>query len=200
MPNQSLPSRRRGGTSIASIFAILSLTSILATIAWVARPMYLHADITPTPQTITAANPRHQQIIQLLADLLQNSSNVTAIHPRDPSPYAEVVLRTSGQGQPVTADQIALLSHSRVLQTITLYTLNDPQLTFTHDELPHSDFPNRWRDNPNVHPTLLATSISDMHIEQVHPNQLLIVLTWDANSVDGEDKASLLVNVTTNTQ
>lgn len=196
--DQQAPGYRTGrssrrGVSTTSILVALSIVGTLAGTAWIARPAYLHAK-SPEHEPIAAASEHHQEVINLIADLVRSSAEVIAIHQRGYTPYVELVLRTAGEGEAMAADEIALISHSRVLQSITLYTHDDVEEAFSDLTPAGRDFPGKWRGSPQVKPRLLAAGVSDMLIDQVEPGMLRIALTWAADSADGLDNATVYVN------
>lgn len=186
------PRRADAGSAISSALIAISITGVVATTAWVARPAYLHAQ-SPTHESVAARSERNQEIVDLLANLIGSSAEVVAVYPRGATPYAEVVLRIAGEGDAVQSDEVAVLSHSRVLQSLMLYTHGDVQDDLHRAELFASGFPDRWRGDPNVKPILLASGLSDMDVQVVEPGLLRIALTWAADSADGEDESMVYV-------
>lgn len=191
----------------------MSVTGALAATVWVARPAYLHGQ-SITYETVTARSEVHQEIIDLIATMIGSSAEVAAIHLREQSPYLEIVMRIEGEGDTVEPEQVVLLTHSRLLQTVTLWQMtagNRPPAAgetpadnrqpaagasraLAKADLYKRDFPDRWRSNPAVQPVLLAAGLSDFHVQAMERGVLRITLTWDVNSADGEDEAALSVH------
>lgn len=184
----------RRGSAMTTTLIALSIAASLAATAWFASPAYLHAGSTSQHEAVVAQSERHQQIIELIANLIGSSAEVIAIYPRGVTPYAEVVLRLAGAGESVNGDEIALLSHSRLLQTVTLYTHSEGDHELTRSELLDRGFPDQWRGDPLVQPRLLAAGLSDMQVQVVQSPIVRIALTWAADSADGEDEALVYVN------
>jgi hypothetical protein len=204
--------RRRGGT-LGAVLVTLSLVGTLTVTTVVVAPRYLAAE-TPQPQAVAAASVVHQDLIDDLAGIVGRSVGVMAVHERGPTPYMEMVLWLADapggvDGRP-DASELAVLSHSGVLQTITIYRLAADAETAgpVHDSRRGPAFCNRWRARPDVVPLVLARGVSDMRVERVGSVQdewvawgkwgglqrLRLSLTWASDSADGPDEASVLVN------
>ena len=205
--------RRRGGT-LGAVLLTLSLVGTVTVTTVVLAPRYLAAD-TPPPQEVAAAGVVHQELIDGLARIVGQSVGVLAVHDRGPTPYMEMVLWLSdapgGVGGRPDDRELAVLSHSAVLQTITIYRLAADEETTAGpilDSRRGPEFCNRWRAHPEVMPLVLARGVSDMRVEQVVSDQdewvawgtwgglqrLRLSLTWAPDSTDGPDEASVLVN------
>ena len=194
---------RRGGT-LASWLLALSILSAFGFTAAVVTPGFIHASGTVTPTGMAARSPDHQRLIDSLGALIGRSGKVLAIHDRGPTPYMEVLLWMDDAKNPGTIDagELALLSHSRVLQTITYYTLaegRDPASYHGGFDQLGPAFCNQWRAGPEVMARVIGAGVSDMRVEPVEagptgPALLRISLTWGPNSTDGPDEASVLVD------
>ncbi|MCH6550395.1 MAG: hypothetical protein IH804_00065, partial [Planctomycetes bacterium] len=149
-------------------------------------------------------SPDHQRLIESLGALIGRSSKVLAIHDRGPTPYMEVLLWVDDAKNPGTLDagELALISHSRVLQTITYYTLGEvgtgSGFGGAFDQFGPA-FCDRWRAEPDVMARMIGAGVSDMRVEPVEggptgPALLRISLTWGPDSTDGPDEASVLVD------
>jgi hypothetical protein len=107
--------------------------------------------------------------------------------------------------------EVAVLSHSAILQTITIYRLDPEERSAEGPVLDFSSGPgfcDRWRAHPGVVPLVLARGVSDMRVERVNSaedewvaggrwgglQRVRLSLTWASDSVDGPDEASVLVN------
>lgn len=206
------PTTRRGSTTNGLLVACSVIGTFIVTAA-IVTPLSLHAsDDKDGPQVIAARQEHHQQVIEAIATLLGRSEEIVAVHDRGESPFVEVVLRLQDKGgSELAEDEIAVLSHSEVLQTITFYTLPeqaapDPERRQVfadagrrREQLTKPRFCTLWRSDPGVVPRVIATGVTDMTIEQVErlsPDRvrLWIELTWGPNSSDGEDSASVFVH------
>ena len=192
------PSLRRG-SALQTVLITMCLISTLLVTAWLSRPVFVRAQST-APVTITAHHLQHQHIIESIAALIAGSSKVLAIHPRGHSPFVEIVLRMEAAEQHISPSEIAVISHSRILQTITFYSLEASD----EDQVPGSfadaeallqpGFCDRWRGSEYVMPRVLARGILDMVISPTTDERyLLFELTWASDSADGMDKASVLI-------
>ncbi|MHC4100057.1 MAG: hypothetical protein ACYTEY_13040 [Planctomycetota bacterium] len=192
----------------------MSLVGAATVTTVIVAPRYLAAEPPPS-QDVAAASIVNQELIDDLADIVGRSVGVLAVHDRGPTPYVEIVLWLADapggvDGRPDDRE-LAVLSHSAVMQTITIYRLGDgdestPQRLLDSHRGP--DFCNRWRAHPNVMPLVLARGVSDMRVERVDSDQdewvawgrwgglqrLRLSLTWASDSTDGPDEASVSVN------
>jgi hypothetical protein len=204
--------RRRGGT-LGGVLVTLSLVGTLTVTTVLVAPRYLAAE-PPAPQGVGAASVVHQELIDDLAGIVGRSVGVLAVHEPGPTPYMEMVLwLTDGpgatDGRPDDRE-LAVLSHSAVLQTITIYRLaaDEEMAGPVLDALGGTAFCDRWRAHPNVVPLVLARGVSDMRVGRVDSahdewvawgtwgglQRLRLSLTWASDSTDGPDEASVLVN------
>ena len=199
---------RRGGTT-GGLLVTLSLLGALAATAAVVTPAWLLASPNPAPQTVTARAPAHQEVIELLGSLISRSREVLAVHPRGADPYLEIVLwLEDGENRGrVDPDEIAVITHSEVMRTITYFGLEEEGADAEGGEhaVDASDIRRRafcaaWRSRPDVPPRVLATGIATMEVQAVPRSAegrrlLRISLTWPADLADGPDEASVLLDV-----
>ncbi len=197
------PDYRRGIT-LGGVIAALSTATVLSVTAAVVTPRYLLAQSVAS-DVIAARNANNQQFITGLGALVGRSVEVLAVWPRGDTPYLELVLWLEDRGRPGRLDQseLAVVSHSEVLQTIVLYRRSEDEADgpggLARVEAQGAGFCDRWRANPNVWPTVLATGVTDMRVEQTGrpyeaTQRLRITLTWSSDSSDGPDEASVLVD------
>lgn len=198
--------------------AAIGVVGTFAAVVYVVVPSGLHGGAAvSSAQPIEAEYEANQLLIESLAALIGHSADVIAVHPRTASPYMEIVLRLHGpeHAAEVPAEDIAVLSHSSVLHTIMLYTLEEqPERgrgetrsrsgrafarPLMREQLVDPAFCAQWRSNPNVKPRLLARGLSDMQVQSVGDSEegsstLRLSLTWSPDSADGGDTAAVLVN------
>ncbi len=183
----------------------LSLVATLSATAVIFAPRYLNA--SPTAAAVVAAQSEaNQQTIELIANLIGRSVEVMAVRQRGATPYLELVLWLDDRddaGQ-VNRGELAVLSHSEILQTVILYELAPDENDLTWQSVPRSGvlspgFCDAWRADKAVTPRVLATGIAQMQVHEggqpeagVQPLQL--TLTWAPNSADGSDEASVFVD------
>ncbi len=201
---------RRGGT-LAGLLITLSLVGALSVTAVVVAPRYLAAGPPRRmqPQVQAARADAHQEQIDALAALIGRSAGVLAIQQRGPTPYLEMVLWLQDDDSEGIQDQadeseLAVLSHSQVLRTITIYRLADGEEAAAEGQWDPRQpagaaFCDRWRADPRVGSMVLIAGVSDMRVEPLEPPQegsqrLRIELTWASDSADGADEASVLVD------
>jgi len=201
----------RGGT-INGMLVTLSILGSLTAATFYVAPQYLAAD-PASPSAVPAAHGDHQRLIDLVATLIAQSVGVLAIHPRGASPFQEMVLwlaDNDAEGADGRADEseLAILSHSSVMQTITIYRAPGGRISSAHVARKSSEFCRRWRADPGVNGLVLGRGVSDMRVETVGGQEdqweqsgqwgalqrLRVTLTWADDSADGADEASVLVD------
>ena len=207
-------SARRGGT-INGMLVTLSILGALTTATIFVAPQYLAAQSQPPLGPVIAASaPAHQALIDDLATVIEQSVGVLAIHRRGATPYEEVVLWLADNDDGGTrgrADrpELAVLSHSNVLHTVTVYQMTGNSATAPLGVGRTSpEFCRRWRANERVTSVVLGRGVADMRVEPVGERhdqwgesdrwgalqRLRLTLTWAQDSVDGADEASVLVD------
>jgi hypothetical protein len=205
---------RRGGT-LGAVLLTLSLLGGLTVTTVVLAPRYISADPPPPPEAVAATRPAHQELIENLAEIVGRSVGVLTVQDRGPTPYVEMVLwladAPGGVGGKPDDVEVAVLSHSAILQTITIFRLDPEERSAEGPSLEFRSGPgfcDRWRAHPSVVPLVLARGVSDMRVDRVVSAQdewvawgrwgglqrLRLSLTWASDSVDGPDEASVLVN------
>ena len=186
-------------SSTEGVLVMLAVMGALTATTMVVAPRYLEA--TPmVPPTATALSPLHRDQLETLTRLIGDSVGVVAIHDRGRSPFAEVVLWLTDEVNRGQLDdrEFAVLSHSRVMHTVSLYrvpadakgSIQMPDQSLVREPV----FCDRWRANGLVRPLILMSGVSDMEVEQM-PDQarLRLTLTWSGDSTDAADKASAVV-------
>jgi hypothetical protein len=208
---------RRGGAT-GSALTIAALFATLTTAAIIVGPTYLRADDgRPTDQP--AAIETHQQVIDTLAALIGRSVEVLAIHQATGSSYTELVLWLEDREAPgrIDAPEIAVISHSAVLHAIWFYTIEPTDDDALDVALPEANaatsaptdwrwsdmqqptFCTAWRHRPDIQRRLIASGVSRLNVERLTRSDsrrvlLRIALTWSADSSDGPDRASLVLD------
>lgn len=202
---------RRGGTT-GGLLVTLSLLGALAATAAVITPAYLSASGPEGAEAVTARMPAHHQMIELLGSLISRSREVLAVHQRGPGPYLEIVLWLDDADNPglIDPDEVAVITHSEVLRTISYFALPGPEEEAEPEEglcwdTSASDirtlaFCAAWRSRPDVRQRVLGTGIAAMDVQRLPPQEggrtlLCISLTWTSDLADGPDEASVLLDV-----
>lgn len=181
---------------------LLVLASIggLAGSALVLAPRVLLAESSSSGATGAAA-PEHQLTIELLAALLSSCHEIVAVYPRRNSSFLDAVIWLQDAQEPgvVNDGELALLSHSRVSQTIMLTIL--PESLIAADPVDQQvdwSFRDRWRSSSSTESHLLARQVSDLRIGPApgakQQDRVEIALTWADRTADGADKASVVVD------
>ncbi len=190
----------------------LSILGSLTAATFYVAPQYLAAQ-PAGPSTVPAAQPSHQRLIDDLATLVAQSVGVLAIHPRGVSPYEEIVLwlaDNDAEGADGRADEseLAILSHSSVMHTVTIYRPTAGRISSAQVARKSPEFCRHWRADSGVSGLVLGWGVSDMRVETVGFQEdqwgesgqwgalqrLRVTLTWAADSADGADEASVLVD------
>ena len=205
--SRSLPDMRytrvhRGGASAALIITLTALAS-MATAAVVVGPGFSIGALSTAP---TAGSPveklgDRQRFANQVAGIFGGSHRVLAVHERGYTPYLEAVLWVEDRvnlGQ-IDPCEVAVLSHSRVLQSITWYALPSEYEKATWsdfdssvlivDRLSDPTFCERWRSQSHVVPRLISTGISDLVIKSARregsdTGVMQIRVIWPEDSTD----------------
>ncbi len=193
-------------TAISSVLLSLLSFTVLAGVATLVGPRYLHAENLHGLQR-HAENRGHQLVLEGLAGLIESSQGVLAVHKRGPSPFVELVLwlEDSSNVGVIDRHELVVVGHSRVLRTLTVYQTAMHGATAVDSWQPDDprlrdrSFCDQWRADPATRPRVIGTGISDMRIERIDESgeggaRYAITLTWAADSVDGADEATLFVN------
>ncbi len=201
----------RGGT-INGMLVTLSILGSLTAATFYVAPGYLNAQ-PARPSSVPAAYADHQRLIDLVATLIAQSVGVLAIHPRGATPFQEMVLwlaDNDAEGADGRADEseLAILSHSSVMHTITIYRRTGGGISLARVARKSPEFCRLWRADPGVDGLVLGRGVSDMRVETVGLQEdqweqsgqwgalqrLRVTLTWADDSADGADEASVLVH------
>ena len=205
---------RRGGTT-GGLLVTLSLLGALAATAVVVTPAYLSASGPERPAPVAARMPAHQQMIELLGSLISRSREVLAVHQRGAGPYLEIVLWLDDADNPGLVDpaEVAVITHSEVLRTISYFALPGPDEKAEEagpeeavcwdaaaSDIRDPAFCAAWRSRADVRQRVLGTGIAAMDVQRLPPQEggrtlLSISLTWASDLADGPDEASVLLDV-----
>lgn len=211
--------RFRAGSAVTGILLGLAILGVFAITAMLVRPAVLQA--SAQPGNITARSPERQHVIEAIAAVVGSAAEVLAVHHRETigrrgttAASVEIVLRThnADDTQFISPEEIAVISHSRILQVVTFYKVESeregdvtgtdsmlPQLLH-RDEVLDPEFCKRWRGDSAVSSRVIAAGVSDFRADWGDEagngrSQLRLALTWADDSADGADEAALLVEV-----
>ena len=196
--------RPRRGSATQGVLAIIATLGVFTTAAVVIGPRMLSASSTTIPNAAPVLSPRQQATLDGLAALVGRSIGVLAIHERGLSPFTEVVLWLEDHHEPseLSRGEVAVLSHSRILQTISLYMLDaqaETELVLVPAAASKRSFCDAWRADPQVTPTLIASGVSDVQFVRIlgtaERSVVRIGLTWPEETADGPVEASAEVDV-----
>ena len=213
--NTGAPLRRirRGGVTAGLVASIVVLTG-LTTVAVVFSPKFAGAGIG---NGVGAGQPAalndRQLVTRSLSSLFGSSHRVLAIHERGDSPYVEIVLWVDdrfNRGQ-IDPSEVAVVAHSRVLRTVTWFSLLPGDPNFEHwealandalavDRLTTPGFCDRWRSHHSVAPRVICTGVSDLHVriaQQLNAETAVVQITliWPVDSTDSPTETSAQVHV-----
>lgn len=168
-------------------------------------------------------DPARRQFVSQLGELVTSSKAVLLMNERRDGSFVDLVLWRRDDRDPgrINPDEILVLSHSRILQTITLYRFdqrvgsirNETRVTIGEDlavfppdhvvpaTLRQPDFCDRWRTSARVNSAVLATDVRELAFDTPHNSsevdaKLRISLTWSSDSVDTPDSATTVVAAT----
>lgn len=198
---------RRRGSTLSVVLIVLSIAGAFGIAAYIVVPRSASGSSGggAVAEVREARLPYNQLVMDGVTSLIGASSSVLAVHQRDRGPYVEILLRThdaSGTGE-LAADEIVLLSHSEILQTIKLYTIAEGEARGSYGlaglwgwpEPSSREFADRWRSHSRVEQRVIATGVSSMNIERMPGSRLRISLIWASESADARDEASAVVAV-----
>jgi hypothetical protein len=194
----------RGALVARSLLLTVCGGALLMTAAAVLDPSTLQASSTPVTHDEAQPDEQQQRVANALTSLLWNSKQVLAAHNARDQRGAEVLLWLHDEHDVgrTDADEIALVRHNALFQTITVYSVapkaesGSPQ---ADGDLAAPDFLDRWRAQADVKGRVIATGISDFQIESAVPSALSplrLHLTWPGDSADGGMHASNSIEVT----
>lgn len=209
--------RHRRGSATTGLLITLALMAGAVVTAIVIRPNLGQAFSATEMAGEQASDPANQQIIDGIAEIVARAHQVMAVHPRGTTPYTEIVLWVEDRENPgeIDPDEVAIISHSPVLETLIYYTLREPTEgtepdtgrlppTLSTGDVADAWFCDMWRTAPDIEPKVIATRVSGMQVVQDRPDNaadgrhlLRIRLTWDAQTSDSGDTAMVVVERTT---
>jgi hypothetical protein len=211
----------RAGAVIKSLVTTMCGAAMLITAAAVLDPATLQAGSVAAPR-IGEPHNAHQDLLNSLTSMLSQCRQVLAVRAGEEDRGAEMIMWLEDSHDPgrINADELAVVRHSPLFQTITLYNVardtrssqgarltsraasaSPAEATLTQADLAAPGFIDRWRAMPAVAARVVGSGISDMNIEQVdrsNARELSLVrlhLTWAGDSADGPDDASAAVQV-----
>jgi hypothetical protein len=190
-----------------SAYSRPKLVGALAVSAAVVGPQIGHGFGTneAAPPPVAARRQDHRTLMEHLTGLIGRSSAVLAVHQRGTTPYLEIVLwlgdeDRSGRAEPA---EVAIVSHSRIMQTLTLYEWAggkapaEGALAIVAPGAPA--FCNAWRADRHVRPQVILAGVSDLAARPLESPvagrlALEITVTWAGDPSDGPDVASAVVD------
>lgn len=196
--------RRRRGSSVAGLLIFLGLATAIATTAVVFKPHRSfgagqddHAD--------APLDTEYDMVFEQITQLIGRTHAVIAVHPRGQSPFEEIVVWVADlrKNNRIDPEEIAVISHSRILHTITWYALDaqvyngEPEWSQVFGpassvaDVASQHFCDRFRSHRDVMPRVIATGIREMAVETALPESgdadrrlLHIGLIWSTQTTD----------------
>ncbi len=191
-----------------SVLALVSVFGTLGVTAVMVGPRVIEAQTTArTSHVVAARNPGHQRVIELFGSMVARSRAILAVHRRGGTPFEELVLLLEDRDNPGRIDpqEVGVVSHSRILQTLTFYTHESAEFApkAVEPSWAEPEFCESWRASPERKAVVIASGLSDVQYEyeqliQGETPALRITFTWAADSADGSDMASIVVGVSDN--
>ena len=201
---------RRGGSTGFALSLLAGFCTLGVTAAFIGPRIIIAYD--GEADILVAADPSHQNTIEIFAGILARSRAVLALHDRGETPYEEIVLWIEDRDRPGKIDphEVVVISHSKVLQTLTYFAVDkiEGSQPLSLDELKTTRFCDQRRTDPGVTVRVIGAGISDLDLSQEGIIQggralLRISFTWASELTDSPDEAAVLVDVvmqTTNGQ
>lgn len=213
---KSNPRRRRGAAGRQTL-GLLCLLAGTVLVGYVAGPGLVQASDSARQQR---AEQRQMLVTALnaVSSAVSRCRAVLAMHPRGETPYVDIVLWMTDDRNPgaVDPEELALLSHSRALGSIRLFTLahgrggfpdlltnSIPVVADTTPFAGHPDSPefgDLWRSSPHVNSTILADRVSDLSVEIIRSDDgghgaMRIELICTPESADWAERASVVIRL-----
>lgn len=207
----SCAANRRGHVLVAVLTSLATIGGVVAISAFVSPYALWGSEQAHRNDHLSDTQTR---VLELVQDTLQSCTAIVAVQARGATPYEELVVWLDDIERPGSASigEIAVIGHSRVLQTLTLY-VPDFEHGYSEDltrlaldlqgllDETHTTaaFCTNWRSNPSMRGTVIVRGISDAHFESVvagpQRGQLEISLTWRTDSADSDVMGTILVDV-----
>jgi hypothetical protein len=198
--------RDRLGLATAEAVTIAVTVGALGTAAFFVTPRLIQADQSDTDPTIVPREEAHQAQMLSLLEAMHRCRGVLAVHERAASPYLDVVLwgEDVHEAGVVNEDEVIVLSHSELLQTLTLHYCDvDPQVAdpaLPLAEAQQADFGVQWRLRGEVESKVIGTGISSMRFTPAFDGEqtaqtdaeesgYVLELTWAGEATDEVDQA-----------
>lgn len=213
MNRPARPTWHRRGLAASEITAVLVAGGILTTTAAIVGPRLLSADDDDAALSVPT-QPEHADTLSTLVEALEGCKALLIHHDRERTPYLDLVVWTEDRTDPgaVNVDEVLVLSHSRMLQTLAMHVCEGPfgeeVEGLTIDTLLDPDFPERWRMRGDVVGRVLSSGVSEMrfsdhaaqsdHTASTADNghsRYMVALTWGGVYADESDTGQRIVRL-----
>lgn len=123
-PSSEVKSPKRVRAVVKSLLTTVCGAAMLMSAAAVLDPATLQASSTAAGRPL-AASDQHQQVADAVSALMTRAERVLALRPGDADRGVEIVLwlDDSHDAGRVNADELALIRHNRLFQTVTFYSV-----------------------------------------------------------------------------
>lgn len=139
------------------------------------------ADAAPAPEVVPA-NPERALVHEGLKELIESAGALIGVH--DATPAHAIFWRDDEHDLGVVnADELLVLAHHRLLETVVVYTWRgeDEGRRVGHEELFSDALFTDWRREPQVEAAVVATGATDVRF------------SWrESDSADGELRVRLI--------
>jgi hypothetical protein len=213
MNRPACPTWHRRGLAASELTAILVAGGVLTTTAAIVGPRLLSADDEASRLPVPA-QPEHAETLSTLVEALEGCKALLIRHDRERTPYLDLVVWTEDRTDPgaVNVDEVLVLSHSRMLQTLSMYVCAGPfgeeVEGLTVETLLDPDFPEHWRMRGDVVGRVLSSGVSEMrfsdHAAQsdhaassadAGRSRYMVALTWGGVNADESDTGQGMVRL-----
>lgn len=198
---------RHRGAATAGLLLTLTAMASMATVAVVVGPRLSAGALADDAAASSGKLGDRQLFTNRMAGIFGGSHQVIAVHERGLTPYSEAVLWVEDRANPGQIDpgEIAVLCHSRVLQTVTWFALPKELEkaswldlkggALSLDRIGDPMFCEQWRAQRVVTPRIVATGISDMTVktarrEGADTGVLQVSVIWPVSLTDSSVKTS----------
>lgn len=208
------PQRSRRALATAEAVTIAVTIGVLGVAAFVVTPRLLEGGMGRDDAIVVPRYEQNRATALSLLEALHRCKAVLAVHDRIASPVLDIVLWADDENEPnvVNESEIVVLSHSRLLQTLTMHHLQTTsprgERALSLAEVRDPQFALDWRLRADVEGRVIGSRIAEVRFTpsaQGDSRQAaqtdgkrsgyLLELTWAAEQADEPDVARALVRL-----
>jgi hypothetical protein len=187
------------GAALTSTGIVLAVLGAAAVGLVIIRPQFAFGP-SQAAATAPAISSAQRALLLRVEELLRTSKAVLAVHPRGSDPFEEMVIWLDDTENPGVLDrrELALLSHSRIMRTLTLFMTAasvKAGSAIEPEAASRQGFCNLWRSEPGVVGVVIATDIADLRcvpsgVTSQEQANWRVELIWEEKSADGPSAAA----------